>query len=214
MFKIYDDRWQLLIKFSKIRNRDSKNHRGIIKVYPFPDASFIRLCAPYTSRLMITRFTARRKHSRDLGARNPNDLPLWVTDADTCAERDLNFRFVDLISLGKISRTYYMYIDIYRTRAIRIRQCTRQCAFRESNVSPGGEWEMHPDRTVNFTCMRTIPRVDTVTDMRFPARSRACRASLPLGDAFKVSQDPRYRRHSHHARWFIDENSPDGNKLF
>jgi len=31
---------------------------------------------------------------------------------------------------------------------------------------------MHPDGTVSFTCMRTIPRDDTVTSMRFPASSR------------------------------------------
>lgn len=91
----------------------------------------------------------------------------------TCAPIDLSFRSVDLIPSEHLPRTKCM------------RLYTRQCAFRGrtslSGREKGREWEMHPDGTVSFTCMRTIPRDDTVTSMRFPASSRVFDNDFWLG---------------------------------
>jgi len=79
----------------------------------------------------------------------------------TSASIDLSFRSVDLIpwSLGT-SLPDEMH-EATRANA-------HSAAVRFSGREKGREreWEMYPDGTVSFTCMRTIPRDDTVTSMR------------------------------------------------
>lgn len=66
---------------------------------------------------------------------------------------------------------------------------------------------MHPDGTVSFTCMRTIPRDDTVTSVRFPASSRVSGIAAALEtpqfriegtDALDISDIDDILRYSQH----------------
>lgn len=116
----------------------------------------------YTSRvlgLMITRFTAHGKtFSRSRLAESERFTAL--NNRCGCLRR-LSFRSVDLIPSENLHRTdAAIWIRLHAPMRI-----------PRPNISLAGRKNERCIRTgtVSFTCMRTIPRDDTVTNVRFYA---------------------------------------------
>lgn len=142
---------------------------------------------------MITRSTAHRKH---FSRREESERFAAPSDRSGVYRRRFSRSKFPLRRLNSCGKSLVQGCDSNKA--------ARANAHSAPNVSSAGKERMRDasGRTVSFTCMRTIPRDDTVTSTRFPASSRSSSIAVAKWSFYNKNCDvpPPFRGKFHEKK--------------